>query len=143
MRRVVSFLFLLTLIAPLGCASARSSRPATIPEPEISAGLVSPLHFGSLDTTSATIEVRITNRATVPIMVRRIEIDSPGMQQYTIDRGVRDFRETIAPGETKALTVFTRATAVVTTRPDEPLQLRTVVEFASGENTWREVTMLR
>lgn len=143
MRRVVSFLFLLTFAGALACATARSSRPSTIPRPEISASLVHPLHFGGLDTSPATIEVRITNRSQVPVMVRRIEIESPGMRQYTLDRGVRDFRETIAAGETKALTVFSRATALTTTNPDEPLLIRTVVEFAAGESVWREVMMLR
>ncbi len=143
MRRVVSFLFLLTLAGALACTSARSSRPATIPQPDITAGLVHPLHFGGLDTSPATIEVRITNRSQVPIMVRRIEIESPGMRQYSLDRGIRDFRETIAAGETKALTVFTRATALTTTNPDEPLMIRTVVEFSAGDSVWREVMMLR
>jgi hypothetical protein len=143
MRRAVSFLFLLTAVFAMACATANSSRPATIPAPDITAGLVHPLHFGGLTTAAATIEVRITNRAQVPIMVRRIEIESPAMQQYTLDRGVRDVRETIGAGETKVVSIFTRATALTTTNPDEPLTIRTVVEFASGDNTWREVLVLR
>lgn len=143
MHRVVSFLFLLTAALAMACATAQSSRPATIPAPDITAGLVHPIHFGGLNTAPATIEVRITNRAQVPLMVRRIEIESPGMTQYTLDRGIRNFRETIAPGETKALSVFSRATAQTTTRPDEPLTIRTVVEFSSGDSVWREVAVLR
>src|SRR4028118_563310 len=164
MRRLVSFLFLLTVAA--GCASTQSSRPATIRQPDIAARLVHPLHFGGLNTAPATIEVNIATRSTVPLMVRRIEIESPGMTQYSLDRGIRDFRETIPPGESRALTGFTPATRPAThtpaatprrapaeplppgerpcltpsprappqtpPRPDEPLTIRTVVEFAAG-----------
>ena len=76
-------------------------------------------------------------------MVRRIEIESPGMRQYTLDRGVRDFREIIPPGEWKALTVFTRATALTTTNHEESLMIRAVIDLAAGEAVWREVIMMR
>jgi hypothetical protein len=141
MRRGISLLFLLTLV--IGCETAKSVRPATIPQPDIEARLVHPLHFGAGDTAPATIEVRVTNRGQVPIMARRVEIESPGMRQYTLDRGVRDFRETIQPGETKALTIFSRATALTTVNPDEPLMIRAIVELSAGESVWREVIMMR
>jgi hypothetical protein len=143
MRRVVSFLFLLMAAAALSCTSTKTTRPESIPQPEIHARLLHRLFFGSGDTAPATIEVRVTNPSKVPLMVRRIEIESPGMRQYTLDRGVRDFRETIPPGEWKALTVFTRATALTTRTPEEPLMIRAIVELAAGEVVWREVIMMR
>jgi hypothetical protein len=143
MRRVVSFLFLLMAAAALSCTSTRTTRPATVPQPEIYARLVHPIYFGSGDTAPATIEVRVSNRSQVPLTVRRIEIESPGMRQYTLDRGIRDYREVIPPGEWKALTVFTRAIALTTRTPEEPLMIRAIVEFAAGEAVWREVLMMR
>jgi len=141
MRRMVSLLILLTLA--LGCATASSSRPASIPQPEIDARLVQALFFGGGTTAPATIEVRIANRAKMPIVVRRIVIDAPGMQQYTLDRGGRELNETIQPGETKRVNIFSRATALRGTTITEPLNLRAVVDFESGRTSWREVMMLR
>lgn len=141
MHRVVSLLFLLALA--LGCTTPRSSRPASIPQPDIVARLVNPLHFGGGDVSPANIDVTIRNRATVPIILRRIEIDSPGMRQYTLDRAVRTVRETIPPGESKNVTVFARAIALITRNPDEPLNIRTIVELEGGGSVWREVLMMR
>lgn len=142
MRKSLSILLLLTTVA---CGTAQqSSRPAGIAQPDIDARLLNPLFFGSTSQAHATIEVAVQNRATVPITVRRIEIDSPGMAQYTIARSVRDYRETIPAGSTKALTTFATAIAQTTTRPTEPLMLRVIVEFQGAEKeVWREILMIR
>ena len=140
MRRSLSILLLLLA----ACASNQSKRPANIPQPDLGARLVNPLFFGSGNESQATIEVGIRNRAAVPLTVRRIEIDSPGMGQYTLIRSVRDYRETIPPGAEKALTTFATAIAQTTRRPTEPLQLRVIVEFEAGAGqVWREIIMLR
>ena len=139
MRRNLSVLLLLTL----ACASAQSTRPASIPQPDLDAHLVSPLFFGSGTSAAATIAVIARNRGPVPITVRRIEVDSPGMGQYTLGRAVRDYRDTLAPGEEKEMTVFATAYAQTTRRPTEPLQLRVIVEFEAGESRWREVLLAR
>lgn len=140
MRRNLSILLLLLA----ACASNQSKRPANIPQPDLGARLVNPLFFGSGAQAVATIEVGIRNRASVPLTVRRIEIDSPGMGQYTLMRSVRDYREVIAPGGEKAMTTFATAVAQTTTRPSEPLQLRVILEFEAGEGqVWREIIMLR
>jgi hypothetical protein len=140
MRRTLSILLLLTL----ACASTQSKRPANIPQPDMDVRMVNPLFFGSGNEAHATIEVVVKNRAAVPIIVRRIELDSPGMGQYTLLRSVRDYRETIAAGETKSLTTFATAIAQTTRQPTEPLALRAIVEFVAPEGTvWREILMLR
>ncbi|HVE72555.1 MAG TPA: hypothetical protein VNI54_14415 [Thermoanaerobaculia bacterium] len=137
----MSILLLLTLA---GCASNTAKRPANIPQPDLGARLVNPLFFGSSTEAAATIEVGIRNRAAVPIILRRVEIASPGMGQYTILARPRDYRETIAPGEEKVITAFATAIAQTTTRPTEPLSLRVIVEFTNNEGAvWREILMLR
>jgi hypothetical protein len=140
MRRALSILLLLSL----GCGSAPATRPKTIRQPDMTARLVNPLFFGSGNEANATIELIVENRANVPIVVRRIELDSPGMGQYTLRQSVREFRETIGPGETKGLTTWATAVAQTTRRPTEPLVLRAIVEFngPAGE-VWREILMLR
>lgn len=143
MHRRLSFLLLLAVLVTTGCGSAKSTRPASIPQPDLDAGLATELFFGSGTQAPANIDVKVTNRATVPIVLRRIEIDSPGMGQYVIGRAIRDFRETIAPGETKVVAVFATAYAQTTRRPSEPLQLRAIIEFEAGEARWREILMAR
>ncbi|HVG23289.1 MAG TPA: hypothetical protein VND45_03980 [Thermoanaerobaculia bacterium] len=137
----MSILLLLTVVA---CGSTQSNRPSNIPQPDLGARLVSPLFFGSSNEAAATIEVGVRNRASVPIIVRRIEVSSPGMGQYTIVQQPRVLRETIGPGEEKALTTFATAIAQTTRRPTEPLSLRVIVEFEAGDKQiWREILMMR
>jgi hypothetical protein len=142
MHRMVKFLLLLTI---LGCSQVtKTSRPATIPQPDLDAGLAHSVFFGSSSTAPATVDVFVGNRASVPITVRRIEIDSPGMGEYTLLHTVREFRETIPAGQSKTLTVFATAQTTVR-RPTEPLLIRAVIEFEAGEgpSRWREVLMAR
>ena len=105
-------------------------RPSIV-QPEIQVGLANSLFFGSTDSAPANIDVVVTNRATVPITVRRIDVDSPGMSTYTLRRVARDYREVIAPGETKRLTVFATAVTAVS-RPTEPLTIRAFIDFEVG-----------
>jgi hypothetical protein len=131
------------LLLSLACAGTTTKRPASVPQPDIDAHLVNPLFFGSGTTAAATIEVRVGNRGPVPITVRRIELDSPGMGQYTLARFVRDYRETVPPGQIKTLTAFATAYAQTTVRPTEPLTLRAIVEFEAQGVIWREILMMR
>lgn len=141
MHRCLSILSILVLAA---CGSTAATRPANIPQPDLGARLVNPLFFGSGNEAAATIDVAIRNRAQVPIILRRVEISSPGMGQYTIVAQPRDFRQTIGPGEEKVVTSFATAVAQTTRRPTEPLSLRVLVQFESTDGAvWREIVMLR
>jgi hypothetical protein len=143
MHRRVSLLFLVALfvvLSTMACASGGSGRPATIAQPEVRAALSGTVFFGSGNTAPANIDVSVTNTATVPIVLRRVEVDSPGMGTYALVRTSRTFRENIGPGETKNVTVF--ATAVTNVRsPSEPLTLRVIADFESGKDRWREISM--
>ena len=141
MHRTVTLLLLFAVIA--GCSNtATTGRPSTIPQPDLDARLTHELFFGSSSTAPATIEVTVGNRGSVPIVIRRVEIDSPGMGQYAILRTIRDFHEEVPPGQQKAVTVFATAQTTVR-RPTEPLTLRAIIEFESGEHRWREILMQR
>src|SRR5688572_32979249 len=128
MRRLLGFLLLFVL----ACASKDGgSRPKTIAQPEVDVALTHEPFFGSHSEAPASIDVLVRNRATEPIMIQRVELSSPGMIQYSIYPISRDFRETIAPGDTKRVTLF--ATAVTTVRrPTEPLTIRAVVFLEGG-----------
>lgn len=139
MHRTLSILLLLSL----ACAGATMKRPAGMPPPDVDARLVNPVFFGSGTSAPATIEVRVANRGQVPLVVRRIELDSPGMGQYTLARIARQFSETVAPGETKTMTVFATAIAQTTRRPTEPLTIRAIVEIKAQGLVWREMVIMR
>ena len=139
MRKILSILLLLSL----GCAGGQMQRPEGMPQPDIDAHLVNPLFFGSGTSAPATIEIRVANRGSAPLIVRRIELDSPGMGQYTIGRYVRQYNETVPPGEVKALTAFATAYAQTTRRPTEPLTIRAIVELRSSGVVWREIAIIR
>ena len=143
MHRRVSLLFLvvaITTLFTLACGSTSSGRPAGIPAPEVGAELNGTVFFGSGNTAPANIDVFVTNRASVPIVLRRVEVDSPGMATYTIRRTSRLFHDTIAAGETKRVTVFSTAYTNVR-NPSEPLTLRVITEFESGKDVWREISI--
>ena len=141
MHRRVSLLFLVVLAAALfaaACGSTSSSRPAGISAPELRADLAGTVFFGSGNTAPANIDVTITNTASVPITLLRVEVDSPGMATYRIQRTVRQVRENLGPGETRRVTVFATAVTNVS-NPSEPLTLRTVADFEAGKDRWREI----
>jgi hypothetical protein len=106
------------------------------------ARLTHEVFFGSQSSAPATIEVSVTNRAAVPIQLRRVELDSPGMGQWGILRRTEYFNDTIGPGETRTRAIV--VTAVTTTRrPSEPLQIRAIFELESGGVYWREMLFAR
>lgn len=130
---------LITLLV-IGCASTDSQRPREIAQPDVRVRLVNPLFFGSGTTAPATLEVTITNRANVPIKLRRLEIDSLGMVEYALFPHARDFNETIEPGETKTLTVFATArTGIARLTPSEPLSVRVIADFMAGGKRFRDI----
>lgn len=139
MHRTLSILLLLSL----ACASGTAQRPAGMPQPDMDARLVNPIFFGSGGRAPATIEVRVANRGRVPLVVRRIELDSPGMGQYVLARVSRQFNETVPPGQMKTMTVFATALAQTTSRPTEPLTIRAIIEIKAQGATWREVLIMR
>jgi len=145
MHRRVSLLFVVPVVVvavaalfAIACGSTSSARPAGISAPELRADLVGNVFFGSGNTAPANIDVNITNTASVPIVLLRVEVDSPGMATYRIQRTVRQVRETIAPGETRRVTVFATAITAVN-NPSEPLTLRTIADFEAGKDRWREI----
>ena len=138
MHRRVSFLFVVSILA-LACGTG-SVRPAGIAAPSISAEVNGTVFYGSGTTAPANVDVTVVNHANVPITLRRVDISSPGMATHGLIPTFREVRETIAPGESKRVTVF--ATSVTTVRnPSEPLTIRAIADFESGKSRWREVVI--
>jgi hypothetical protein len=136
MRRWIS----VALLVGIACAGQKSARPANVPQPGLRVELTHDIFFGSGSTAPATIDVTVLNRAAVPIMLRRVELSSPGMAQYGIYATYRDFRETLQPGQEKTVPIF--ATAQTTVRnPTEPLTIRALMEFEAEGKVWREMVI--
>jgi hypothetical protein len=130
---------LLLLFLFVACGTG-ATRPASVPRPEISLRQAGHIFFGSGTTATATIEVDVKNTASVPLRVRDIEISSPGMVEYALVPTRRVFHQTIAPGETKTLTVLTTAvTQFARLTPSEPLSVRAIVTFDANGTVFREL----
>jgi len=138
MRRAAALLLLLVV----SCATARSTRPPSIPKPSLDVAILNEPFFGSGTEAPVTLEVSVGNRASVPITLRRVELSSPGMVQYEIVPVSKQFTERIAPGETKSVRLAATARTEFT-RHDEPLMLRAVLELEGGGRTWREIILRR
>jgi hypothetical protein len=91
------------LLFALGCASTTPDRPANIAQPEIRVRQAGPI-FLSQGTTPVSIDVEITNRADVPLVIREVEISSPDSGQHR-SSARRLVNETVAPGATHKVTL--------------------------------------
>jgi hypothetical protein len=77
-------------------------------------------------------------------VLRRIEIDSPGMAEYALARHIRQFNERIEAGSSKTVHLFATArTNLSRFTPTEPLSVRVVAEFEANGKRFQEVYLLR
>ncbi|HEX6096961.1 MAG TPA: hypothetical protein VF432_11605 [Thermoanaerobaculia bacterium] len=137
MRNVVASALLLLA----GCSSTAPSRPANIAQPQIEVRQAGPM-FLSQGSTPVSIDVQVTNRADVPLVLREVEISSPDSGQYAITPARRLFEETIAPGETRKVSLSTSAVARNMGAPvGEPVHLRAWVRFEANGKSFREVVI--
>lgn len=135
---------LLLLAAGCAASTASSTRPATMPQPQVTIDQPAPIFFGSGFEAPLTLRVEVLNSGKDPLRVREIEVTSPGMGQYEIYPLRRYFNEEIAPGETKLFTLPAMAwTDIRRLTPTEPLSLRTIIRFETGDVRFREVYFTR
>lgn len=129
------------LLFTAACASTDASRPADVAQPEIRVRPAGPI-FLSQGTSSLTIDVEVTNRANVPLALREVEVSSLGSEQYSIPPARKLYTETIAPNETRKVSLSATAVAQDTRTPvGQPLQVRTRVRFEANGKTFREVVI--
>lgn len=134
-------LIALTAVLVAACATA-PQRPATVAEPEIQLAPAAPIFFGSGMTAPVSLEIAVTNRASVPLSVVRIRIESSGVANYALRTYERNYRETLAPGETQVFPILTQAYAAYAgMRTMEPMTVRVFVDFESGKTRFRETSL--
>jgi hypothetical protein len=129
------------LLFTAACSSTNVSRPADIAQPEIRVRPAGPI-FLSQGTSALTIDVEVTNRANVPLVIREVEVSSLGSEQYSIPPARKLYTETIAPGETRKVSLSATAVAQNSQIPvGQPLQVRTRLRFEANGRSFREVVM--
>ena len=141
MRRLQSLLPLV-LVLTAACGTASGNRPADVEKPSITVRQASSIFFGSSNTAPVTIDVSVTNNAKVPLLVKEVEVRSPGMMQYGLVRTAKTFNETIPPGESRTLGMVVTAVAnQARTRSDEPLAVQAIVRFQANGRGFREIVL--
>jgi len=131
---------IILLVSILVACSSSGTRPAGVAAADVSVRLAAPLFFGSGRTSAAALDVNVTNRANVPVTLRRIHISASGMLQYTIRPLDRIYNDTLAPGETKPYHLTTEAIASTPAlTPTEPLNVRVDVDFEATGRRYREI----
>jgi hypothetical protein len=144
MRRLL--LPLALLFALVSCASGDASgggRPADVARPEIHIGIAGgTVFFGSGSNIPVTLDIEVTNRANVPITLREVEVSSHGMMQWSLRTRRQHYKETLGPGETKKVTLYTNASSS-SRYPQEPMSLRSFVHFEVNGKFFREIVFTR
>ena len=145
MRPLFSLLPLLLLCAACASGPADEARPADVARPEILFAQRGEIMFGGGETAPVRLDIQIRNTATVPLLVREVEVTSPEMITYGVQRSVRAYNETIPPGETRMLEMIATAYTTSTDRRayDEPLSIRAFVRFEANGKRFRELVLQR
>jgi hypothetical protein len=144
-RLIAAFL----IVFAAACSSSSNSsaaRPGNIAKPDIAVRSTAPtIFFGSGLQAPVPLEVLVANNSAVPLRVRRIQIESPGMAEYTLYPLTRMFNDEVGPGQTKTFNVVATAyTNVSRLNPTEPLQVRATVEFEGpNKERFREIVFQR
>ncbi|MBV9496369.1 MAG: hypothetical protein JOZ54_19125 [Acidobacteria bacterium] len=140
------FPVVLVALLTVACGSSTPDRPAGVAKPDIAVQMQGPsIFFGSGYTAPVALDIMVTNNASVPLRVRRVQIESPSMVEYTIRPFTRIYNEELGPGQSKTLSVVATAyTNISRLNPSEPLQLRAIVEFEGPNRTrFREIIFQR
>ena len=136
MRRALLFFALLVA----GCTSSLASRPKDIPQPTIQVRQEGSIYFGSGMEAAASIDIEVTNNAKVPLLIKEVEVSSPGMAEYTIVRTSKLFNDTVEPGQSRVVGLVATAIARDVRRDRyEPLSLRAVIRFEAEGKAFREI----
>jgi hypothetical protein len=139
-RRLIPLALLLVAACALA-ACATMNKPPTPGRPVVDVRQASALFFGSGTTAPLNLTVDIQNPAKEPIVVRRIRLQpGPGMTQYSMYPTERTLNQTIAPGETKEISLTATAyTQYSRLDPTEPLGMRTILDYDTGGKHHQEL----
>ncbi len=131
---------LLPLALLLAACASGGARPASIARPGIDIVVRDTLYMDRSGTGPLTVEVHVRNDGKQPVVVRRVRVQSWAMTEYAIVPAEKIVRETIAPGETRAIIIDATGYRKVSQRNlNEPLTLRALVDFEADGKAFREI----
>ena len=136
---VVSLLFF------AACASSR--RPtAPVTRPEIDIAQISAVAVAARNVTGpipVRYAVRIANRASEPITLKRIQSQSIGAGAYTLQPNTTPFNVTSAPDKFQEVDFWTNAIVERTTisGANGPVTLRLVLHFETQDGAFEEIVV--
>lgn len=147
--------FLIAALLLAGCSSStthggspsRTAVPSvrvTIPEPELEIHqVVGPRQQNFLEgEMEVKLELRIGNRASVPITLRRIEIQTvnPEGGAYTLNRAAYYFKLAIQPSEAGVAPFWARAVGYGRgMRDSEPVTIRGVIDYETPGGHYNQI----
>ena len=148
--RVAVSLTTLLLIAAAGCKSSSGTGLANIPEPDVVIAQTSSVASAARHVTGGTpvqLLVQITNNATQPITLRRVQAQSVGSGAYTITENMSDvsahpFDVLIPPTATRTVSFWVAAIANDTIiGANGPVTLRMITNFDSPAGKFRSIVV--
>jgi len=142
----------LLLIATLltGCSNSSGTGLANMPEPDVIIAQTSNVASAARHETGGTpvqLRVQITNNATQPITLKRVQAQSVGNGAYTITEGMsatsaHPFDVLIPPTATRTISFWVEAYANDTIiGANGPVTLRMITNFDSPAGKFRKIVV--
>jgi len=145
MRNTAVLLFALLVVAGCGSTPATNNAKVNIPEPEVHLVQISaqppvaehvtggiPINFG----------VTITNHASIPITLKRINVQSMGSGGYNVAPTSRPFDKTIAPDATEELQFWVAANADQSVAGvNGAVAMRVIAQFDSSQGAFENTSV--
>jgi hypothetical protein len=141
---------LLVTTLTTACGTSSGTGLASIPEPDVVIAQMSSVASVARHETGATpveLIVQITNNATQPITLKRVQAQSIGQGAYTITEGMSDnsahpFDVLIPPTATRSVSFWVAAIANNTIiGANGPVTLRMITNFDSPAGKFRSIVV--
>lgn len=140
-RLLLPLLFLAVACASGGGDGDAEKAPASA-KPSIHMSVRGTVQMDRVGEGPMTLVVNLTNRDADTMTIRRVRVQSWGMEQWAIDPAERYVVEKLAPGESKDVELSARAFRKSQVRfISEPLTLRALVDYELDGHRYREVVI--
>lgn len=128
-----------------GCALRSGDDGAKLPEPKVTISQTSTMPVLAEHITggmSVSLRMSVTNRATVPIVLKRAEIQSVGEGGWDLQPTQREFDHPIAPGATESFDLWVEAEAGQSVAgTNAPVTVRVMTVYGSSAGAFTNTLM--
>ena len=127
------------------CASSSHDAGAAVPQPKVSILQTSTMPVLAEHITggmSVSLRMSVTNQATIPITLKRAEIQSVGEGGWDLRATQREFDRTIPPGATESFDLWVEAEAGQSVAgTNAPVTVRVMTIYGSDAGTFTNTLM--